>query len=166
MQPLTRWVFLLPNVMFERDSIEQKLKSIKWELHPYYGPSYISPVTAEYFEHLIKIARQSQEFTSIELALFEALLINGRRNYKEVKTYKYNEPRYYAQKHIGKKSIREIIFSRDNYSCLKCESRERLSIDHIMPICRGGKNEIENYQTLCVKCNSEKNSKHIDYRKF
>jgi 5-methylcytosine-specific restriction endonuclease McrA len=40
-----------------------------------------------------------------------------------------------------------------------------LTLDEVVPRCKGGKRSFENCQTLCSKCNGEKGSKTIDYRK-
>lgn len=61
------------------------------------------------------------------------------------------------------KKDREFILKRDG-ACLKCNTTKKLTIDHIVPICKGGSNEINNLQTLCLKCNSDKDDKIIDYR--
>ncbi len=52
--------------------------------------------------------------------------------------------------------VRPIIFARDGYCCIECGCRERLEIDHIYPIARGGTNELTNLQTLCGPCNVNK----------
>ena len=59
---------------------------------------------------------------------------------------------------------RDFIFKRDD-CCLICGTKEKLTIDHIKPISKGGSNKIENLQTLCASCNSNKGSKDCDYRK-
>jgi 5-methylcytosine-specific restriction endonuclease McrA len=60
---------------------------------------------------------------------------------------------------------REQIHTRDGQRCLACGSTERLTLDHIIPLCQGGTNHENNPQTLCVKCNTaEKGGKTIDYR--
>lgn len=49
--------------------------------------------------------------------------------------------------------IRFPIYARDNYQCVKCGSTDDLEIDHIYPISKGGKSELNNLQTLCHRCN-------------
>lgn len=51
-----------------------------------------------------------------------------------------------------------------NHKCLACESTENLSMDHIIPLSKGGRHSIDNVQLLCVSCNSHKGTKTIDYR--
>lgn len=48
--------------------------------------------------------------------------------------------------------------------CLCCKQRKPLTVDHIVPISRGGSNSISNLQPLCAECNSRKGQKIIDYR--
>lgn len=48
--------------------------------------------------------------------------------------------------------------------CLCCRRRRRLTIDHVIPITKGGTNCITNIQPLCKSCNSSKNNKIADYR--
>lgn len=62
--------------------------------------------------------------------------------------------------------IRTFIYDRDENKCLKCGTPDNLTLDHIIPIAHGGGNEYTNLQTLCSKCNSEKGTKEIDYRKW
>jgi hypothetical protein len=45
-------------------------------------------------------------------------------------------------------------------SCVKCGgSQDRLEIDHVIPIKRGGDSSESNLQVLCMKCNRRKSSK-------
>ena len=51
--------------------------------------------------------------------------------------------------------------------CLWCERTDRkLTIDHVVPITKGGTNYIDNIQPLCVNCNARKNNSTIDFRPF
>lgn len=46
-----------------------------------------------------------------------------------------------------------------NFSCAKCkrgEAEKKLTIDHIVPLSKGGTNWKDNIQPLCLSCNSGK----------
>lgn len=43
--------------------------------------------------------------------------------------------------------------------CARCSSTEKLTVDHIFPVRRGGKSELSNYQCLCRSCNSGKGAR-------
>ena len=48
--------------------------------------------------------------------------------------------------------------------CLRCTSLEKLSVDHVISLSRGGSNTIENIQPLCRACNILKDVRIRDYR--
>ena len=50
-----------------------------------------------------------------------------------------------------------------NY-CIACGFPWKLTIDHVVPLVRGGRNDISNIQPLCHGCNSMKHTHIIDYR--
>lgn len=60
---------------------------------------------------------------------------------------------------------RAAIFERDGWKCLKCGSTEELTIDHVIPISKGGRNDPDNAQALCLNCNVQKGQGANDYRK-
>lgn len=51
-----------------------------------------------------------------------------------------------------------------DYRCLRCKDKRPLTVDHVIPISRGGTNTIDNIQPLCQSCNSIKHVKVLDYR--
>lgn len=59
------------------------------------------------------------------------------------------------------------LFEKYNYTCINpnCpDTSQPITLDHIVPLARGGTNTIENAQPLCRSCNSSKGTKTIDYR--
>lgn len=62
------------------------------------------------------------------------------------------------------KDLRAAVFERDGNECLKCGTKEALTIDHIVPLSKGGDNEASNLQTLCHRCNSSKGDATKSYR--
>jgi len=54
---------------------------------------------------------------------------------------------------------RRNIMVRDKFKCQYCNSTKILTIDHIIPISRGGKSTWENCTTACRKCNNLKGDK-------
>lgn len=64
-------------------------------------------------------------------------------------------------------SMRIKVFERDNYTCQICQRSSKhdhvkLEVDHIIPVSRGGSDNISNLQTLCFDCNRGKSNKILD----
>lgn len=60
---------------------------------------------------------------------------------------------------------RKFVLERDGNKCLKCGAESGLALDHVLPKSKGGSNRVSNLQVLCHKCNNEKGTDYIDYRK-
>jgi hypothetical protein len=52
--------------------------------------------------------------------------------------------------------LRWEVWERDNFTCCHCGKRTDLTIDHIVPVAKGGQTVKDNLQTLCKSCNSKK----------
>jgi len=62
-----------------------------------------------------------------------------------------------------KTGIRWQVFERDDFKCVACGRSAQyvaiLHVDHIVPRSKDGKDEMDNYQTLCHLCNIGKSNK-------
>lgn len=56
-------------------------------------------------------------------------------------------------------NVRREVWRRDQGRCVKCESREKLEFDHIIPVSKGGSNTARNVELLCQDCNRRKSNK-------
>lgn len=59
-------------------------------------------------------------------------------------------------------TVRKYVFERDLYQCQSCAKNNietNLAVDHIIPLARGGQNDISNLQTLCFTCNQQKSDR-------
>lgn len=62
------------------------------------------------------------------------------------------------------KKLRAFIIDRDNGICVYCKcDPDKLVIDHIFPVSRGGTNEPGNLCVACWQCNSRKAAKVKDW---
>jgi 5-methylcytosine-specific restriction endonuclease McrA len=53
---------------------------------------------------------------------------------------------------------------RYGWVCLCCGWRDNLTLDHVVPISKGGDTVMSNLQILCYRCNKAKGDLTIDYR--
>lgn len=53
----------------------------------------------------------------------------------------------------------EVLLTKTAFTCQRCGKKEpevKMTIDHIIPLSKGGTNYIENIQPLCMACNVRK----------
>lgn len=109
-------------------------------------------------------ARKKQKLASLSP---EELTERKKNQHHWNKIKKYQE-RGATGKHTLKQW--EELKRKCGYKCQHCgrsESVVALTRDHIVPIARGGSNDISNIQPLCKTCNSKKNKKlesELSYR--
>lgn len=84
----------------------------------------------------------------------EKVLQNTRNRRAKIKG---NKGRIYAEDWIALKE-------KYGNKCLKCGTKNKIEMDHVIPIALGGLHVIENVQPLCRNCNAQKSTSIIDYR--
>ena len=66
------------------------------------------------------------------------------------------------RKIMSQKPTRSMIYERDEHTCQYCGSKKHLSIDHVIPRCRGGEDTWENLVVACSSCNVKKGSTPLE----
>jgi 5-methylcytosine-specific restriction endonuclease McrA len=64
-----------------------------------------------------------------------------------------------SQRKPVSRTLERQVYERDAYRCQECGSWHDLTIDHILPVIRGGENALENLRALCRSCNSRKGAR-------
>ena len=90
-----------------------------------------------------------------DLAELSNLIYNAKQQKEIERTYKYRRKVGFSVE------IKRKCLKRDNDSCVKCDSKEKLEIDHIISLIKGGDNTLKNAQTLCKKCHRKKTTKDL-----
>jgi 5-methylcytosine-specific restriction endonuclease McrA len=75
----------------------------------------------------------------------------------------YDHQDYMPVSHLSSKSKKEQrsrMSRRKRRFCAHCGTPQNLTIDHIIPLAKGGKNTLDNLQMLCYACNTEKADSH------
>lgn len=91
---------------------------------------------------------------------------NARTALSEVQKHRAKVAAREAKRGLVKKRRQEFngsratamlaLIERDSHQCAKCEAVDDLTIDHIVPISRGGTDDLGNLRLLCRSCNSRK----------
>lgn len=77
-----------------------------------------------------------------------------------MKRYQIRKENWYGMNWI-RKDKRLAIYRRDDFSCVYCGSREKLTLDHVIPHNDGGSNEADNLVTCCHECNCSRGKKSL-----
>ncbi|HEO64786.1 MAG TPA: HNH endonuclease [Spirochaetes bacterium] len=78
---------------------------------------------------------------------------------------------YYVNihKHLNLRLSKENIFYRDNYTCAYCGKRlpkDQLTLDHVIPLSKGGKKAWNNIVAACNSCNNKKGNHLPEHSHF
>ena len=107
---------------------------------------------------------KKQGFRDYRNALWRAKDPHAR---KEICSRKRRSKRYPGTPERLPYDVWEQMKALYDFTCLCCGKREpeiKLTLDHIVPISRGGQTVVDNIQPLCMRCNISKFTKTIDFR--
>ena len=86
--------------------------------------------------------------------------VNGNYYFYETESYRVGKKvKRRVIKYLGKvKELGKLPIIEKN-ECAYCRTKDNLVIDHIIPLSKGGTNELSNLQVLCKLCNQKKGNK-------
>ncbi len=107
-----------------------------------------------------KRRRFSASKRGIENSIKYRKTIKGKLNAQK-RSANYRKRLYSAEGEITIQQWMEIL-ERHNYRCYYCKKRRfKLTLDHVIPLSKGGKNIPENIVPACRSCNAKKKDKLI-----
>lgn len=113
--------------------------------------SKIKKTNKEYYKKNKKLIRQKQREYRKEYL---------KRDYVKLKYQKQNYLRRALTGDITEDQIKEI-YIRDNYNCIYCSNVLDLTLDHIIPLKKGGPSTYDNMVVSCRSCNCSKSDKNV-----
>lgn len=113
------------------------------------------------YKQMISFLRKHKIIYALDGTIVKRMPLGGRELYlfqeKHGISQKMSEAIYEESMKLTD-CIKEKVFKRDGRICAVCGSKERLCIDHIFPVSRGGFTILDNLQVLCEKCNLQKSN--------
>ena len=150
-----------------RDKNQDKIKIYlsNWRSeNPEYSKRYSKEYGSEYYQKNKEKIRENQKVWEIE---------NKEKRNKQRRIFRKNNPEVFKIRdllnNIRQRSVispdlsREQIvqiFERDD-GCVYCRKETNLTIDHIIPLTKGGRNIYANLVIACVSCNCSKNNRDV-----
>ena len=131
--------------------VDSQGQPVRWALMQRAARYYASgKVVTELGDNLFGMAGGLQEATGLrsELITSSILMIRGRHRIP------------FGHAHVGLTKHR--LFARDRHICAYCSGHFpelELTVEHILPVSRGGRHEWTNVVTACRSCNTRKGSR-------
>ena len=128
------------------DTLNKKVLLLNQSYQPLMTLGAKRAIILSFTEKVEVLERYADQVRSINLSIFIPSVIR-------LKDYvKFNKKRIPLS--------RKNILKRDNYICQYCDSKSNfMTIDHIIPKDKGGRDLWENLVAACVPCNTKKGNK-------
>lgn len=90
------------------------------------------------------------------------LFVHAHRVDAKLLTYEQRDDQRQVDARLPEKEwwpLRARVLERDGHACRYCGDREKLCVDHVVPLSRGGTNHQVNLVACCMPCNSSKSDR-------
>lgn len=112
-----------------------------------------------YLEHVAEYGERLAFSTKVQLYADIGVAVLDAMDLANTPPQPRTDPTLGIQRHALPFIVRAKVMARDGFKCVECSTRQRLTIDHIEPVSKGGTDEESNLRTLCTWCNSKKGAK-------
>lgn len=144
---------------------EYDRKTRKWrEANPNKVAEYGRKYRAANREKTNDAARKSKrKFRTENLEKAREYNRNWSRKYRAANPAKIAEYRHARRsKTPYSPELEALMAELRKRPCTYCGSTDKITIDHVVPLARGGKHEVDNLAPACGSCNSSKNDKLLE----
>lgn len=89
----------------------------------------------------------------------EYLYAEELKNNDSYRAFRYAKARQRMYANLFNRDMRKVLID-DESKCSECESKHKLTVDHIVPVSKGGTNTVENVRIVCLSCNLKKGAQY------
>jgi 5-methylcytosine-specific restriction endonuclease McrA len=106
----------------------------------------------------VAAAKRYRERNPDKVAAYHAAYSKANADKMRAKNHKQRARRLSAEGRFTAGDVSRIAKAQGG-KCACCRNRRKLTVDHIVPLVKGGSNWPSNLQMLCKPCNSSKNAR-------
>jgi hypothetical protein len=103
---------------------------------------------------------QSKKDLSFHLGKINSLVTDKNNNYKNYRNHNGNNNKNHNKRNVSE-SKKKYIAANQNWKCGDCKQtlNATYEVDHIVPLYKGGSNEMDNLMAMCRNCHGNKTLK-------
>jgi 5-methylcytosine-specific restriction endonuclease McrA len=105
---------------------------------------------------------RNREYRAVNSKVRSRRWREANREKNAEKNANYRARKINAEKETLPRDWWAITVNHYGRKCVKCSSTDRVAVDHIIPLSKGGLHHFSNFQVLCISCNSSKGNRSTE----